>query len=67
MTKQEQQLRDIVKQTLLNITEQGSPYFYNMIKQGGYAKAEEMLINYAITNRVTISAALANLESSMDV
>jgi hypothetical protein len=67
MTKQEQELRNIVKQSLEKITENGSPYFWDMVyKQNAYAKAEEMIINYAITNRVPISAAIGLIESTMN-
>ena len=67
MTKQEQELRNIVKQALEQITESGSPYFYNMVyKQNAYAKAEEVILNYAITNHVSVSAAVGLIESSFE-
>lgn len=66
MNKQETQLREIVKQTLESITKSGSPFFYEMVfEQNSFDKAEEMLITYAIKNRVTISAALGLIESEM--
>ena len=38
-----------------------------MIKsQSGYKKAEGMIINYAIANRVGIGSAIAQLESEID-
>lgn len=66
MTKQEQQLREIVQQSLATITQSASPYFYNIVNvHKAYNKAEDMIINYAITNRVPVSAAIALIESAM--
>jgi flagellar biosynthesis/type III secretory pathway chaperone len=67
MDKQEIQLREIVKESLENITEAGSPFFYNLVyNQQAYAKAEEMIINYCIANSVPISSAIALIESEME-
>ncbi|HSZ72483.1 MAG TPA: hypothetical protein VK750_07380 [Cytophagaceae bacterium] len=55
-----------IKRELGKCTSTSYPNFYNLIKtKGGYLKAEEMVIQYAIKNNLPISSAIAQLESEL--
>lgn len=61
------QFRLLIRKQLQKCNPSATPNFCEMIKtQSGYKKAEGLIINYAITNRVGIGAAIAQLESEMD-
>jgi hypothetical protein len=62
-----EQLQKIVQENLSRVTENTYPYFYNMVNGSpdGYRKAEDLVINYALKNRMSIPATIAHLESSM--
>jgi hypothetical protein len=61
------QLRLLIRKQLQRCNPSATPNFCEMVKtQSGYKKAESMILTYAITNRVSVGAAIAQLESAMD-
>lgn len=59
----ERELRIAIKTELQNCSPSVTPKFCDLINtKDGYLKAEDMIINYAIRNQVSISAAIAHLE-----
>lgn len=65
---QNSQLRILVREALKESTEKGSPNFYNMIQTvDGYKKAEDMIINYALKNQISIFAAIPLLECEFEM
>lgn len=64
--KQEDEVRLLVREALKGLTKEGTPNFYNMIQTAdGYRKAEDLIINYAVKNIISITAAIAQLESTL--
>jgi len=62
-----EQLRRIVQEHLQSLNQQAYPFFYALVNGGedGYQKAEELVIRYALSNRMSIGATIAQLESDM--
>jgi hypothetical protein len=61
------QLRLLIRRELQRCNPSATPNFCEMVKtQSGYKKAESMILTYAITNGVSIGAAIAQLESEID-
>lgn len=59
-------LRNAVKVELDKVTKAGCPEFYKMIQTpDGYRRAEDMVINFAIKNQLSIGAAIGQLENEM--
>ncbi len=66
---QQEQLRKIISEHLQSLTKQTYPFFYDMVNgsMDGYQKAEDLIIRYALQNRMSIGAAIAQLESEMSL
>lgn len=62
-----EQLRRIVQEHLQSLNRQTYPFFYELANSSadGYQKAEELIIRYALNTRMSIGAAIAQLESEM--
>ena len=64
--KQSDELRLLVREALNNCSAESTPSFSEMIKTAdGYKKAEDMVINFAVRNQITVTAAIAQLESTL--
>lgn len=64
--KQEKEIRLIVRQELQKCAPSATPKFCQLISTiDGYRKAEVLIIDFAIKNQVSISAAIAHLESEL--
>lgn len=64
--KLERELRIAIKNELKNCSPSVTPRFCELIAtREGYLKAEDMIINYTIRNQVSISAAIAHLETEL--
>lgn len=63
----EHRLRIEIKRELASCTPSVTPKFCEMKKtKEGYLKAEAMIIEFAIKNQVSISAAIGQLESELE-
>lgn len=65
----QEQLRKIVQEHLQSVTRQTYPFFYNLVNGSadGYQQAEDLIIRYALQNRMSIGATIAQLESEMSL
>ena len=58
------QLRSTTRVALQNCNPKATPNFCKMLTSAeGYAKAEDMVVRYAMKNRVSVGAAIGQLES----
>jgi hypothetical protein len=58
-------LQNIVNAAIDNMTADKNPYFYPMVKtEQGTQRAQQEIVTYAITNNISIGAAIGQLESS---
>jgi hypothetical protein len=63
---QANELRLLVRDALKECNPQVTPNFCRMLEtQEGYKKAEDLVINYSIRNQISVSAAIAQLESTL--
>ncbi len=64
---QQEQVRKIIQEHLQSVTHQTYPFFYSLVSAStdGYQKAEDLIIRYALQNRMSIGASIAQLESEM--
>jgi hypothetical protein len=63
----EVKLRMIIKGELRKCSPSVTPRFCEMIRsKEGYLKAESMIIDYAIRNQVSVSAAIGQLEMELE-
>jgi len=64
--KQSDELRLLVRDALRECSAEATPNFFEMVKTAsGYQKAEDMVINFAVKNQLSVTAAIAQLESTL--
>lgn len=62
------ELRMLVRDALKECNPSATPNMYELIQTvDGYKKAEDMVINYAIKNQVSVSAAVSLLEAEYEM
>lgn len=64
---QNSQLRILVREALKELTQKGTPNLFTMIQTvDGYRKVEDMVINYALKNQISIFAAIPLLDNEFE-
>lgn len=65
---QQSEIRTLVRSALSHVAEVAYPNFYKMIQTvDGYKKAEDLILNYAIKNQISVSSAIGLLEAELEM